>query len=57
MGSLEEKVQRIVKSLEMELQHKIRPEDFKSVNREKFRFSVNGDSLYQPHAAAEVDQI
>ncbi|CAL9198335.1 unnamed protein product [Musa hybrid cultivar] len=42
VGSLEEKVQRIVKSLEMELQHKIRPEDFKSVNREKFRFSVNG---------------
>ncbi|URE42947.1 pathogen-related protein [Musa troglodytarum] len=54
VGSLEEKVQRTVKSLEMELQHKTRPEDFKSVNREKFRFSVNGDSLYQPHAAAEV---
>ncbi|KAG6522299.1 pathogen-related protein-like [Zingiber officinale] len=42
VGSLEEKVQRMVKTWEMELVHKVRPQDFKSVNIEKFRLSVNG---------------
>ncbi|KAK9110411.1 hypothetical protein Sjap_018471 [Stephania japonica] len=40
--SEEGKVQRLVKSWEMELVHKVRPQDYKSVNAEKFRFSVNG---------------
>ena len=42
-GSLEEQVQRIVKTFEMELLHKTRPEDFKSVDPNKFTMSVNGD--------------
>ncbi|XP_074584076.1 pathogen-related protein-like [Curcuma longa] len=42
LGSLEERVQRMVKTWEMELSHKVRPQDFKSVNLEKFTLSVNG---------------
>ncbi|RWW65706.1 hypothetical protein BHE74_00026976, partial [Ensete ventricosum] len=42
VGSLEERVQRLVKTWEMELVHKVRPEDYKSINPEKFRFSLNG---------------
>lgn len=41
-GSLEERVQRLVKSWEMEMFHKVRPQDFKTVNLDKFRFSLNG---------------
>ncbi|OAY76572.1 Pathogen-related protein [Ananas comosus] len=42
VGSLEEKVQRLVKTWEMEMVHKIRPQDWKTINPDKFRFSVNG---------------
>lgn len=42
VGSLEERVQRLVKSWEMEMVHKIRPGDFKTVNPNKFLFSLNG---------------
>ncbi|GAB4861157.1 hypothetical protein Ancab_036314 [Ancistrocladus abbreviatus] len=41
-GSLEEKVQNLVKTYEMEIFHKTRLEDFKSVDPHKFTFSVNG---------------
>lgn len=41
-GSLEEKVQNIVKTWEMEMFHKTRPEDFRTVDPEKFTLSVNG---------------
>ncbi|XP_062096766.1 pathogen-related protein [Humulus lupulus] len=41
-GSLEEIVQNAVKSWEMELSHKIRLQDFKSINPEKFKLFVNG---------------
>jgi hypothetical protein len=41
-GSLEETVQNAIKTWEMELSHKIRLSDFKSINREKFTISVNG---------------
>nr|CAD1822697.1 unnamed protein product [Ananas comosus var. bracteatus] len=41
VGSLEEKVQRLVKTWEMEMVHKIRPQDWKTINPDKFRFSVN----------------
>ena len=44
VGSLEERVQRLVKTWEMELVHKVRPEDYKSINPQKFRLSLNGDS-------------
>ncbi|KAJ8616522.1 hypothetical protein MRB53_035894 [Persea americana] len=41
-GSLEETVQNAIKTWEMEVSHKTRLEDFKSINKEKFRFFVNG---------------
>ncbi|KAI5084210.1 hypothetical protein GOP47_0000379 [Adiantum capillus-veneris] len=41
-GSLEQVVQDLVKSWEMELSHKTRAHHFKTIHPEKFRFSVNG---------------
>ncbi|XAR68268.1 hypothetical protein NMG60_11003342 [Bertholletia excelsa] len=40
-GSLEETVQNAIKSWEMELSHKTRLQDFKTINPEKFRLLVN----------------
>ncbi|OAY54770.1 pathogen-related protein [Manihot esculenta] len=40
--SLEEIVQKAIKSWEMELSHKIRLQDFKTINPEKFKLFVNG---------------
>jgi hypothetical protein len=41
-GSLEEVVQNLVKSWEMELSHKTKVTDFKTIDHEKFCISVNG---------------
>ncbi|XP_072968606.1 pathogen-related protein-like [Typha angustifolia] len=41
-GSLEEMVQNAIKTWEMELSHKTRIGDFKSINPAKFKYSVNG---------------
>ncbi|ERN19928.1 hypothetical protein AMTR_s00071p00098340 [Amborella trichopoda] len=41
-GSLEEKVQNLVKTWEMEIFHKARLEDFKTLDPNKFTFSLNG---------------
>lgn len=41
-GSLEEKVQNLVKTMEMELFHKANPQDYKTVDPSKFTMSVNG---------------
>nr|GEX99636.1 hypothetical protein [Tanacetum cinerariifolium] len=41
-GSLEEQVQNLVKTWEMESFHKLNPQDIKSVNVAKFTSSVNG---------------
>ncbi|XP_021739933.1 pathogen-related protein-like [Chenopodium quinoa] len=41
-GSLEEKVQNLVKTMEMELFHKADPQDYKSLDASKYTFSVNG---------------
>ncbi|XP_010417477.1 PREDICTED: pathogen-related protein-like isoform X1 [Camelina sativa] len=41
-GSLEETVQNAIKSWEMEFSHKIRLQDFKTTNPEKFKLFVNG---------------
>ncbi|KAE9585135.1 hypothetical protein Lal_00018221 [Lupinus albus] len=41
-GSLEEAVQNAVKLWEMELSHKTRLQDFKTINPEKFKLFVNG---------------
>nr|GEW35550.1 hypothetical protein [Tanacetum cinerariifolium] len=40
-GSLEETVQNAIKSWEMELSHKTRAQDFKTINHDKFKLSVN----------------
>ncbi|KAL3371275.1 hypothetical protein AABB24_008017, partial [Solanum stoloniferum] len=44
-GSVEDKVQRLLKTWEMELVHKIDPNDMKSVDPTKFKKSVNGIML------------
>ncbi|KAF3442397.1 hypothetical protein FNV43_RR16313 [Rhamnella rubrinervis] len=41
-GSLEETVQNAVKSWEMELSHKTRLQDFKTINPTRFKLIVNG---------------
>ncbi|KAM5562431.1 pathogen-related protein-like [Rosa sericea] len=41
-GSLEEKVQNLVKTWEMELFHKANIEDFKTLDPNKYTFSLNG---------------
>ncbi|KAF5176828.1 Pathogen-related protein [Thalictrum thalictroides] len=41
-GTLEEKVQGIVKTWEMERVNKVRPQDYKSIDPEAFSHSVNG---------------
>ncbi|KAL7218381.1 hypothetical protein ACSBR2_011613 [Camellia fascicularis] len=41
-GSLEETVQNAIKSWEMEVSHKTRIQDLKTVNPEKFKLIVNG---------------
>ncbi|KAD3066755.1 hypothetical protein R6Q59_019031 [Mikania micrantha] len=41
-GSIEETVQNAIKSWEMELSHKTRIQDFKTINPEKFKLIVNG---------------
>ncbi|CAH9143252.1 unnamed protein product [Cuscuta epithymum] len=45
-GSLEETVQNAVKSWEMELSHKTRIQDFKTINPDKFKLFVNGIYLF-----------
>ncbi|XP_059630550.1 pathogen-related protein-like isoform X2 [Cornus florida] len=41
-GSLEEKVQNLLKSWEMEIFHKSRLDDFKTINPKKYTASLNG---------------
>ncbi|XP_022142749.1 pathogen-related protein-like [Momordica charantia] len=41
-GSLEEKVQNAAKSWQMEMNHKTRLQDFKTINLQKFMLYVNG---------------
>ena len=47
-GSLEEIVQNAVKSWEMELSHKTRLKDFKTINPDKFKLFVNGNKQLIP---------
>ncbi|KAL6318472.1 hypothetical protein AAG906_041243 [Vitis piasezkii] len=44
-GSLEEQVQNMVKTWEMEMFHKVKMEDFKSVDLNKYTFSLNERKL------------
>ncbi|RVW85047.1 Pathogen-related protein [Vitis vinifera] len=41
-GSLEEKVQNLVKTWEMEIFHKTNPNEYKSLDPKKYTFSLNG---------------
>jgi hypothetical protein len=45
-GSLEEKVQRLVKSWEMEFFHKTNFDDFKTLDPKKYTFSLNGTNIF-----------
>lgn len=42
-GSLEEVVENLVKTWEMELSHKTKVTDFKTIDQDKFCISVNGE--------------
>lgn len=53
-GSLEEKVQNLVKTMEMELFHKANPQDYKAIDATKYTSSVNGK---KPMTAEEKRQI
>ncbi|PKI57494.1 hypothetical protein CRG98_022145 [Punica granatum] len=53
-GSIEEKVQNLVKTFEMELFHKTRPEDYKSLDPYKLTLSLNGR---KPMSMKEVGMI
>nr|ABD32938.2 Pathogen-related protein, related [Medicago truncatula] len=50
-GSLEETVQNAIKSWEMELSHKIRLQDFKTIVPEKFKLFVNEN--FKPYKSNE----
>lgn len=43
-GSLEEKVQNLVKTWEMEIFHKTNPNEYKSLDPKKYTFSLNGNT-------------
>jgi hypothetical protein len=47
-GSLEEVVQNLVKTWEMELSHKTEVSDFKTIDHEKFTIAVNGEPQPEP---------
>ncbi|KAG8389803.1 hypothetical protein BUALT_Bualt01G0016500 [Buddleja alternifolia] len=53
-GSLEERVQNLVKTWEMELVHKASPEDYKTLDAEKFILGVNGKRYYTLEEAKKV---
>nr|GMC74735.1 pathogen-related protein [Ipomoea batatas] len=53
-GSLEETVQNAIKSWEMELSHKIRIQDFRTINPQKFKLFVNGREGLSAEETLEV---
>ncbi|NP_001312076.1 pathogen-related protein-like [Nicotiana tabacum] len=53
-GSLEEKVQRLLKTWEMEIVHKADPNEFKTVDPKKFKISVNGRKGLTPVESAKL---
>ncbi|KAL0556196.1 hypothetical protein IC582_004706 [Cucumis melo] len=54
VGSLEERVQSLVKNFEMEMFHKISPSDFKTIDVNKYTFCLNGR---KPLAIGEVSKL
>ncbi|KAI3723965.1 hypothetical protein L2E82_35729 [Cichorium intybus] len=53
-GSLEEQVQNLVKTWEMEMFHKPNPQDFKTCDVTKLKISVNGRKPKTPEEVAEI---
>ncbi|XP_022026257.1 pathogen-related protein [Helianthus annuus] len=53
-GSLEEQVQNLVKTWEMELFHKINPKDRKTTDVTKLEIIVNGRNPLTPEGVAEI---
>nr|XP_043637489.1 pathogen-related protein-like [Erigeron canadensis] len=53
-GSLEEQVQNLVKTWEMETFHKMKPGDFKTVDITKLTLSVNGRKPLTPADVAKI---
>ncbi|KAK9072640.1 hypothetical protein SSX86_009075 [Deinandra increscens subsp. villosa] len=53
-GSLEEQVQNMVKTWEMEMFHKMKPEDFKTADVTRFTVSVNGRKSLTPEGVAKI---
>ncbi|XP_038885266.1 pathogen-related protein-like isoform X2 [Benincasa hispida] len=54
VGSLEERVQSLVKNFEMEMFHKISRNDFRTLDLDKYTFSLNGR---KPLAVEEVSKL
>ncbi|KAK9707229.1 hypothetical protein RND81_07G181600 [Saponaria officinalis] len=54
LGSIEEKVQRLVKTMEMELFHKANPMDYKAIDPSRFTMAVNGR---KPFTLSELSQL
>ncbi|CAK9313520.1 unnamed protein product [Citrullus colocynthis] len=54
VGSLEERVQSLVKNFEMEMFHKISRSDFKTIDVNKYTFSLNGR---KPLTVEEVSKL
>lgn len=53
-GSLEEKVQNLVKTWEMELVHKANPDDYKTLDAKKFVLVINGKKSFTLEEIAKV---
>ncbi|KAJ4751763.1 Pathogen-related protein [Rhynchospora pubera] len=53
-GTLEERVQRLLKTYEMEIVHKARSQDYKTIDPDGFTFSVNGRAPLNFKQMAEI---
>ncbi|KAI7753172.1 hypothetical protein M8C21_020277 [Ambrosia artemisiifolia] len=53
-GSLEEQVQNLVKTWEMEMFHKVNPQDFKAVDVTNLTYSVNGGKSLTPKDVVKI---
>ncbi|KAL2232277.1 pathogen-related protein-like [Sesamum indicum] len=54
VGSLEEKVQNLVKTWEMELVHKANPDDYKTLDANKFVLGINGKKYFTLEEVGKV---
>lgn len=54
VGSLEEKVQNLVKTFEMELVHKANPDEYKTIDAKKFVLGINGKKFFTLEEVGKV---